>query len=1110
MMVTLAVIILGATLADKSEGQLGPRRDGAAIDDPGLYALLRGDIIRSDSLQQPGVTSQETEYPARSAALLALTGEIAFQTDRAASLDIYVRDADGHSPAVSLVSSAGNDFTPAWSPAGTHMVFASDRDGDSDIYLRTTSGEEYNLTQNTFEDGHPAWSPAGDRIIFTSDRGGSYFQIYTMRTDGTDVQQVGVVPGNNAMFPRYSPDGSHIAFMRASITDLLCAWNWDVWVMDADGGNQQRVTTLLGADVYPHWTPDGSRIVYASCRNFSDFNLYAVDVSAGLESQITNWASSNEWDLVFSPDAEHIAFSADDEGDAEIYVGSAAGGMVSNFTQNSANDLSASWSQADEKPKPQIIEVYPADGEFRVAHYPPPLIYAVFDMEMDTSSFTPDNMRVYEDGQGWVSGEVSVLSDTKIAFEPGDSLSPETLYTIYLDDDIRAMNGEALEAYQWSFTTALFDLTVTHLEVTQGIQDWDNSVPLLADKPTIVRVYVDCGEGCRSTPDVTAVLRGYREDKLIDSLSPENESITTHRWIEEYKRSDIAATLNFRLPKRGWLIGDVDIIVEVNPNHSIKESDYSNNTSELALSFNYVPPLRIGYVSLYYDGDGPDEERIARAQGFLQTVYPQSRTDYFPLSLCLQVVTKDSDEILRRLKLIYAFYEEEGWPAPFGRFDQLFGWVSDSTWGKFGGKSDPPWFNNGGGRVAFGTDTPENKLYQVIMAHEIGHNLGQQHPNCKFPDYAIRDVGFDFGFYAPDTLVSEDTDDFMIYSKCDPDVYDNRWISANTFKELYGVLTNTAQAANLQTWHSVETIQADHPVLLVSGYVYTDATAELDVAYQLTTNQVVSQSAGTDYCLSLEGSGTLSLSHTCFDLSFVDPEWGITQSAASFVQVLPYDSTAVRLVLKRGDDELAARVVSAHPPTVTLQTPNGSALISGTVDVTWTASDADGDSLSYVVSYSADEGQSWHHLGIGITETHLLINTDTVPGSEQALFRVMASDGINTVSDISDVFSVSPHGPQAVISNPDDGTRVMPDQVLLLQGKGYDMEDGILSDDLLSWTSDLDGVLGNGNWLVVSGLEIGAHIITLTVTDSEGNADTATVNVFVGSELYLPLILCDH
>jgi TolB protein len=344
MITLLTTITLSLALSHKSEGQPETKHDRSTANAPGQHALMQGGLLHSTSPQRPATTPHEPQYPTRSAAPLALGGSIAFATDRTTTFDIYVQDADGSNPADPLVTGPGDDYTPVWSPDGAQVVFASDRDGDADVYLRTASGEEQDLTQNSAEDWHPAWSPDGERIIFSSDRGGGYFQVYTMRSDGTDVQQVGVVPDNNAVHPRYSPDGSRIAFMRASVTTPLCEWNWDVWVMDADGGNQRRVTTRLGADVYPNWTPDGTEIVYASCRNFFDTDLYAVNPDTMAERQLNSWFLSDEWGAVYAPDAGHMAFNTDSDGNAEIYVVPAQGGTTAfNFTQNSADDLAASW-----------------------------------------------------------------------------------------------------------------------------------------------------------------------------------------------------------------------------------------------------------------------------------------------------------------------------------------------------------------------------------------------------------------------------------------------------------------------------------------------------------------------------------------------------------------------------------------------------------------------------------------------------------------------------------------------------------------------------------------------------------------------------------------------
>ncbi len=348
--VALALPVVG------SSGRLETESSGPTTMQTERKALLDGRIVPVDRTDWPDGATPNAIFPRRSSEPMDMSGRIAFETDRDSAFNLYVKHAGGGSLATTLVTSGGNDVTPVWSPDGGQVVFASDRGGDYDIYLRTASGQEHKLTHNAADDVHPAWSPSGDRIIFSSDRSGSYFQVYTMRADGSDVRQVGVVPGNNAMYPRYSPNGSRIAFMRASVTAPLCQWNWDVWLMNADGSNQRRVTTSLVADVYPNWKPDGSAIIYGSCRNFLDFDLYLVNPDTGAESQLNAWFLSNEWGAVYSPDGQSLAFDTDYEGDIEIYTAPAAGGTASNFTLHMANDLSPSWGD------PSAVPTYSISG----------------------------------------------------------------------------------------------------------------------------------------------------------------------------------------------------------------------------------------------------------------------------------------------------------------------------------------------------------------------------------------------------------------------------------------------------------------------------------------------------------------------------------------------------------------------------------------------------------------------------------------------------------------------------------------------------------------------------------------------------------------------------
>jgi hypothetical protein len=332
-----------------SQAHSAAARQGRAVSEAeALPALAQGWLPPVNPARQPANPLPSTlptdtliALPGLLSTPLELSGTIALASDRNGPFDIFVQDASGGT-AEPLVSSPGNDATPVWSPDGTQLVFASDRDGDFEIYLRQANGAEQKLTDNSVEDFHPSWEPDGTRILFTSNQGGGYYQAYTMNLSGGDVQPVGIV-NNNVLYPRFSPDGGRIAFMRASIAIAACDWNWDIWVMDSSGNNQVRVTTQFGGDLYPHWTPDG-RIIYSSCRNFINADLYIVDPDSGLESQVTDWAGSDELHGVYSPDSEHLAFNATTDGNYEVYIGTWADGASFNFTQNAAADLTPDWN----------------------------------------------------------------------------------------------------------------------------------------------------------------------------------------------------------------------------------------------------------------------------------------------------------------------------------------------------------------------------------------------------------------------------------------------------------------------------------------------------------------------------------------------------------------------------------------------------------------------------------------------------------------------------------------------------------------------------------------------------------------------------------------------
>jgi hypothetical protein len=177
-----------------------------------------------------------------------------------------------------------------------------------------------------------------------------------------------------------------------------------------------------------------------------------------------------------------------------------------------------------------------------------------------------------------------------------------------------------------------------------------------------------------------------------------------------------------------------------------------------------------------------------------------------------------------------------------------------------------------------------------------------------------------------------------------------------------------------------------------------------------------------------------------------------------------------------------------------------------TQTLTWSAADPDGDALHYSVFYSND-GSEWELLASGLTATSLDLNVDALAGGANVRFRVVATDGVNVGFDETNApISVPDKLPVAAITNPGAGSTVVaPGDLLVATGMGADLEDGTLPDEALDWSSDRQGALGTGPSLATNTLQPGPHSITLTVHDSDGQTASATVHVFVGQRVALPL-----
>lgn len=174
---------------------------------------------------------------------------IVFQSNREVQFDIYSVNVDGGGER-RLTENERNDAMPDWSPDGGQIVFVSDRDGRDTLYLMDADGSNQRplLPHGDWRNYRPRWSPDGREILFISERAGIPL-VYVVPAEGGDPSPLGSL-AQRKLYPAWAFGSSKVLF-----SGEVSATNWDIFLMDRDGGNLVRLTLDPRFDRYPDWTP---------------------------------------------------------------------------------------------------------------------------------------------------------------------------------------------------------------------------------------------------------------------------------------------------------------------------------------------------------------------------------------------------------------------------------------------------------------------------------------------------------------------------------------------------------------------------------------------------------------------------------------------------------------------------------------------------------------------------------------------------------------------------------------------------------------------------------------------------------------------------------------
>jgi len=626
---------------------------------------------------------------------------------------------------------------------------------------------------------------------------------------------------------------------------------------------------------------------------------------------------------------------------------------------------------------------------------------------------------------------------------------------------------------------AMIDLVLNQVEITQSVQNGAGSVPFVANRPAVARVYVTVS-GVTEASNVIVEASATRNGVPLPGSPRRSDPRTVTTSVS---RGNYASSFNLALPAE-WLSGSVRLSIVVDPDNRITEVNETNNGRTQTLEFLAVPRLDLTIVPVQYTHTpngrtypAPTRDTVS---DWVMRAYPIPGINVrLRAPVAFTGDLRRGDEWERLLDLITDVKLSDG--APSSRV--YYGLIPIAS-------GSDRWFSSGiagigwvGLRASVGLDlTGSSDAAGRLAAHEIGHNLGRFHAPCgvsgdprqPFP-YPNASIGSDvYGLdisrarvWSP--VAPDDTKDLMSY--CQP-----QWVSDFTYQ---GLLNN-------QRTYGASVMQSGVGYLVRAAL--TDDGATLEPVYALNGVMPDAPRRGEYTVELLDAAGALLASHTVAAVEAEGPyHYGeetvehdhdhrhIYRRITAVVPAPVGPVACFRLI--RDGVVIAERANDAAPPAVA-----ASATIARN-DATWTLSWSNA-TVPALVRYTHD-GKRWTSLGVDLVGGRLSLDPQTLPGDGHGRFEIVLADGGGIIIVDGTPAAADDAQPQAWI----DGPATLPvGAPLLLYGRASDRDDGALDDP--AW--QVNGVsVGTGQTVFLDNLAPGEYHVRLTARDSAGNVGYA-------------------
>ena len=297
-----------------------------------------GDAFAPEAAGAAGDLSPPAAESAMGSILALATDRIVFSSLVANGTDIWTMSPSGGG-GTRLTSFTGTENAPVWSPDHKHIAFERVRNGLVDIYLMDADGTHKRWARPTsaqYTINSPSWSPDGSHLLVQAwvQQIRPYVAKLDLATGNLTLVAPAGVFGQEARYPIYDKDGTSIFYVDASLQNIR---------RFTPGGADAAVLTggsYLGDLAI---SPDGTRLAYYSYVGTSNSEIYVLNLATSVVKRLTN-QSKNDYNPTWSPDGTKLAFASNRSGKLQIYtMNSSTGGSLLKITSKTYGAYRPAW-----------------------------------------------------------------------------------------------------------------------------------------------------------------------------------------------------------------------------------------------------------------------------------------------------------------------------------------------------------------------------------------------------------------------------------------------------------------------------------------------------------------------------------------------------------------------------------------------------------------------------------------------------------------------------------------------------------------------------------------------------------------------------------------------